>query len=112
MIEANPESLLIYRELLEHLRTICHAMDRDYAFVLRCTYFEPRSNDEIARRLDIYNDQVDQLRHCALRYIREKLYKAGVIEKHPMPQFRKVKRMRFDLNRSEFYEPTEVPRVD
>lgn len=111
MIEANPESLLIYRELLEHIRTICHEMNRDYAYVLRCTYYESKPKHEIADRIGLYLYEVDHFRNNAIRQIREKLYKAGIIEKYQMKQFRRVKRMRFDLNRSEFYEPTEVRRL-
>jgi DNA-directed RNA polymerase specialized sigma subunit len=105
MREANPESLLIYLELLSNVSRICHAMNPVYRHVLHRIYYDEYDTKEIARRNHTSNYEVVRVHDVAIRQIREKLFEAGILEKHRMNQFRTVKRMRLDLNRSEFYEP-------
>lgn len=108
MIEANPESLLIYRELLEHVQKACYEMNRDYAFILRKTYFEPMDPSAIARMIDVWDHQMSILKEAALQKIRIELSKAGFIEWRKTRNKKGRNCYRYFMNRAEYYEPTEA----
>lgn len=105
MREANPESLLIYKELVNTIHAICEAMNDQQVWALRNEFY----NDVYAYRSLLYGRHfhaVDFYRAKALRDIREGLVEAGIIERrntHLDKRSRATRR--YVLNRSDFYEP-------
>lgn len=130
MHSPNPENLLIYRELLECIQETCHTMNKRFAFVLRKTFYDDWTDQDIAKALtkmakrearssylclwELYTIapwcdwEVRKDRSNALRRIREKLFDKGLIKKIKIPT--KIYRHNtlktvYNLDRSEFYEP-------
>lgn len=110
MNEANPESLLIYKELLEHIQAECHEMNKKYAFILRKTFYDDEDNLEISYRLGVPTFTISNYRCYALRRIRERLVKAGIIERKTNRINKSAIQMRYILDLSQFWDPHDFHR--
>lgn len=111
MTEANPESLLIYRELWEHITKALAKTNKKAAYFIKKVDCDGASKTELirdCRRLGIRWYMINEYRWLGLRDIREHLVKVGILERRnakiKMSEKTRVTR-RYTLNRSEFYEP-------
>lgn len=105
-MEANPESLLIYKELLLEITGVIEKMGKRKAYILiqQCCY--DRRSTDLANELGIRWYSVDNQKWSALHRIREHLHSIGIFDKKKRNISEKARaHLRYEMNRAEFFEP-------
>lgn len=106
MKEANPESLLLYKELLLEIAGVIERMGdlKAYILIQKCCY--DRRSTDLANKLGIRWFSVDNQKWSALHRIRDHLYSIGIFDKKKRNISEKSRaRLRYEMNRAEFFEP-------